>query len=106
MLCALTVRQVKPGAAEQFLEAFRPSQDDMPGGGWKSFNAIRDLNDENRVVTFGFFDGSLEDLEASQEKHNFGERRDRASEFVDEVVVNGVFEVVMDMDADKAAKTA
>ena len=100
MLCALTVRQLKPGAFEEFAEAFRPSDTDRPPAGWKGFNMIRDTADENRVVTFGFFDGTLEELEASQADHNFEERRDAAGEHVEDVLVNGVFDVVVDMRAD------
>lgn len=102
MLCALTVRQLKPGTSEQFLEAFRPPDGDTPPTGWKRFHAIRDVNDENRVVTFGFFDGTLDQLNASQDDHGYEERRDRAGEFVEEVLVNGVFDVLMEMDTDKA----
>ena len=100
MLCALTVRQLKDGAFDQFAEAFRPSDTDQPPSGWKGFNMIRDTADENRVVTFGFFDGTLEELEASQADHNFEERRDAAGEYVEEVLVNGVFDVVVEMRAD------
>jgi hypothetical protein len=101
MLCALTVRQLKPGSAEQFFEAFMPDTDSPPAG-WKRFHAIRDVNDENRVVTFGFFDGTMEELNASQDDHGYEERRDRAGDFVEEVVVNGVFEVVMSLDVNAA----
>jgi hypothetical protein len=58
---------------------------------------LRDLADENRVVTFGFFDGTLEELEQSQVEHGYQERRTAVEDVVDEVVVNGVFEVVRDM---------
>lgn len=101
MLCALTVRKLKPGTADQFLEAFRPPEGDQPMTGWKRFHAIRDLNDENRVVTFGFFDGTIDELNASQDDHGYEERRDRAGEFVESVEVNGVFEVLMELDVEK-----
>jgi hypothetical protein len=99
MLCALTVRQLKPGSFEQFAEAFRPTDTETPPAGWVRFNMIRDLSDENRVVTFGFFDGTLDELERSQAEQRFEERRDAAGEFVEEVLVNGVFDVVVDMTA-------
>jgi heme-degrading monooxygenase HmoA len=97
MLCALTVRQLKPGSFDQFVEAFSPSQDEGPPAGWVRFDLIRDVNDENRVVTFGFFDGTMEQLQGSQDDHGYEERRDAANEFVEDVPVNGVFEVVVDM---------
>jgi heme-degrading monooxygenase HmoA len=100
MLCALTVRQLKAGAFEQFAEAFRPSDTDSPPPGWVRFNLIRDTADENRVVTFGFFDGTLDELERSQGETGYEERRAAAGEFVEDVLVNGVFDVVVDMKAD------
>lgn len=97
MLCALTVRQLKPGSFEQFSEAFRPPDDATPGDRWVRFNMIRDLADENRVVTFGFFDGTIEELESSQVDHDYEARRAAAGEYVEDVLVNGVFEVVSDL---------
>jgi heme-degrading monooxygenase HmoA len=103
MLCALTVRQLKPGTFEQFADAFRPSDTDTPPPGWVRFTMIRDTSDENRVVTFGFFDGSLEQLEGSQDAHGFADRRAAADAFVADVPVNGVFDVVVDLHAEHEA---
>jgi hypothetical protein len=97
MLCALTVRRLKPGSFDRFAEEFGPRESEGPPRGWVRFDMIRDLSDENRVVTFGFFDGTLEELEQSQSEHGFEERRSAVEDLVDEVVVNGVFEVVRDM---------
>jgi hypothetical protein len=97
MLCALTVRQLKPGTFEQFAEGFGPRESEGPPQGWVRFDMLRDLADQNRVVTFGFFDGTLEELEQSQVEHGYQERRSAVDDVVDEVVVNGVFEVVRDM---------
>jgi len=99
MLCALTVRQLKPGTFDQFAEAFRPSDTDDPPAGWVRFNMLRDTAGEDRVVTFGFFDGTLEELEANQAGHGYEERRSAADEFVEAVLVNGVFEVTVDWTA-------
>jgi hypothetical protein len=97
MLCALTVRQLKPGTFEQFAKEFGPQEAEGPPQGWVRFDMLRDLADDNRVVTFGFFDGTLEELEQSQVDHGYQERRSAVDDVVDEVVVNGVFEVVRDM---------
>jgi hypothetical protein len=97
MLCALTVRQLKPGSFERFAEEFGPRESEGPPRGWVRFDMIRDLADENRVVTFGFFDGTLEELEQSQAESAYAERRAAVDDVVDEVVVNGVFEVVREM---------
>jgi hypothetical protein len=58
---------------------------------------IRDLSDENRVVTFGFFDGTLEELERSQSEGGYQDRRAVVDDLVDDVPVNGVFEVVREL---------
>ena len=97
MLCALTVRQLKPGTFERFADEFGPRESEGPPRGWVRFDMLRDLADENRVVTFGFFDGTLEELEQSQVEHGYEERRTAVDDVVDAVVVNGVFEIVRDM---------
>jgi len=97
MLCALTVRQLKPGSFERFAEEFGPRESEGPPRGWVRFNMIRDLNDENRVVTFGFFDGTLAELEQNQSEYGYDDMRAALDELVDQVVVNGVFEVVREM---------
>lgn len=102
MLCALTVRKLKPGTFERFLEGFRPDNDEPPPG-WVAFRALRKLDDENEVVTFGFFDGTLEQLEANQrEGENYRKQVDRVSEYVDSVVTSGVYDVVVDYDREHA----
>ena len=97
MLCALTVRQLKPGTFDRFAEEFGPRESEGPPRGWIRFDMIRDLADENRVVTFGFFDGTLEDLERSQAEAGYEDRRAAVDELVEDVPVNGVFEVVREM---------
>jgi hypothetical protein len=65
------------------------------------FNMLRDTSDENRVVTFGFFAGTRDELERSQEGHGYDDRRGRGAE-----VRRGgrcqwrVFDVVLDMHSD------
>ena len=94
MLCAHTVRRLKPGTAEQFLEDFRPRGENPPAG-WVRFHALRNLADENEVVTFGFFDGTLEELERSQREAGFEDLRATVEPYVDAVVANGVYEVLV-----------
>jgi heme-degrading monooxygenase HmoA len=95
MLCALTVRKLKPGAMEDFKAAFMPPGDMEAPPGWKRFYALRNAADENEIITFGFFDGSLEELRASQQDSaEYDERREASDEFVESVGADGVFEVV------------
>jgi hypothetical protein len=94
MLCALTVRKLKPGAMEDFKQAFVPPEDAEPPKGWKRFYALRGVNDENEIITFGFFDGTLEEMMANKNDNDYDERRAAAEEFVESVGTDGVFEIV------------
>ena len=47
MLCALTVRKLKPGTLEDFKAAFMPPGDMEAPPGWKQFYALRGVSDEN-----------------------------------------------------------
>lgn len=95
MFCALTVRKLKPDAMEDFKRAFIPDEEMQAPPGWKRFYAIRNVADENEIVTFGFFDGTLDELRASQrDSSEYDERRAAADEYVESVGADGVFEVV------------
>jgi len=93
MLCAHTVRRLKPGTFEQFREGFGPPEEAAQQG-WVRFHMLRNVNDENEVVTFGFFDGTLDELNASQGRHNYQSRVDDIAPLVESVVSNGIFEIV------------
>jgi len=93
MLCALTVRKLKPGSVEDFKKAFIPA--DAPPG-WTRFYALRNVDDEDEVITFGFFDGTPEELRASHQEEvgDYEDRRRAADELVKSVGANGVYAVL------------
>lgn len=101
MLCAHTVRKLRPGTFEQFAEAFRPDEGTTPPG-WVRFDMLRGQRDPDQVITFGFFDGTLEQLEASQVEHGYGDRVAAAEPFVEQVLLNGVYEIVVDYKVESA----
>jgi len=101
MLCAHTVRRLKPGTYDQFRDAFMPSAEDAPAG-WVRFHMLRGLANPDEVVTFGFFDGTLEELEGSQDASDFEERRAAIGELVEEVVINGVYDVAVSLEPTKS----
>jgi hypothetical protein len=101
MLCAHTVRKLKPGTFDQFAEAFLPDEDEVPRG-WVRFNMLRGIADENEVVTFGFFDGTLDELQHSQDDSDFDERRAAIEPYVESVIVNGVYDVAVELVVAKA----
>jgi hypothetical protein len=98
MLCALTVRKLKPGAFDEFRERFGPPGGAAPAG-WVRFHMARSLADENEVVTFGFFEGTMEELQASQRDHGYEERRSAVDDLVEAVVANGVYDLVQVVEA-------
>jgi hypothetical protein len=100
MLCAHTVRRLKPGTFDQFAATFVPPEGEAAPSGWVRFHTLRSLADENEVVTFGFFDGTLEELERSQADAGFEELRDSIGLYVESVVSNGVYEIVVSRSAD------
>lgn len=102
MLCAHTVRRLNPDAFEQFTAAFVPDDQDVPAG-WNRFHLLRSLADPNEVVTFGFFDGTLDELERSQHEADFQSRRDAIDPLVDAVIANGVYEIITTLVRDEAA---
>ena len=101
MLCAHTVRRLKPGTFDNFAAAFMPAADNPPAG-WVRFHMLRGLADENEVVTFGFFDGTLEELERSQDQAGFEEHRAAVAPYVDAVIVNGVYDIAVSLVPDGA----
>jgi hypothetical protein len=96
MLCALTVRRLKPGAFDDFLEAWR-TPDPQPAG-WRSYT-VRNVEDENEVISFGLFDGSLEDLRRSQQDFDYESFRAKIDEYVESTGTDGIFEVVVEQSA-------
>ena len=64
--------------------------------GWKRFYALRNIADENELITFGFFDGTLEELRAGQQQDDgeYDERRAASDQFVESVGADGIYEMV------------
>ncbi len=91
MLCALSVRKLKPGAYEGFRRAWEPEE--FPEGFTRAYH-IRSLEDENEVVSFGFYDGTMAGLNAIRDRQKEQERQDRIAEHVESTVVDAMFEVV------------
>ena len=94
MLCALTVRCLKPGTYEDFRAAWEPDP-------WPDFlhhaYLARNQDDENEVAAFGFIDLGVEELEALRDDPEFltteVARMERIAAFEESVVLNAVFEV-------------
>jgi hypothetical protein len=92
MIVALTVRRLKPGTYDAFRKAWEP--DDWPSQ-WEKAYHVRNVNDENEVISFGFFKGTLEELQATRPAGGGEEeRQSRMAEFVDSTGADGLYEVI------------
>lgn len=92
MFCALTVRKLKPGAYEDFRKAW--GAEEGPPEGWTQAYHVRNVEDENEVIAFGFFDGTLDELRASQDEGDYAGYVERMAPFVESVGTDGIYEVV------------
>lgn len=93
MLCGLTVRRLKPDTFEDFKEAFESVE--QPEG-WTRSYTVRSIEDDNEIVSFGFFDGSLEQLRKSQEDFDYAGWRAKIDGLVESTETDGIFEVVIE----------
>lgn len=97
MICALTVRTLKPGTCEQFREAFmahEPLEDAPPD--YVRFNMIRNTENPDRVICFGFFDGTVDELRRTAAEQGYAEQLAAIAPFVESVGADGKYEVVED----------
>jgi hypothetical protein len=96
MVCALTVRTLKSGTFDQFREAFMSMNDPSPPEGWVRFNMVRNHENPDEVICFGFFDGTVEQLRASAQDDGYHEQMERIAGFVESVGADGLYDVVED----------
>jgi hypothetical protein len=98
MICTLTARRLKPGAYEEFRAAWDPSvAGDGALSGWTRIFHYRDLDDPEVVISFGLFDGTAEQLRAAQGRLRRADQVDRIDPHVQEVLLDGSFEVVEEL---------
>ena len=95
MMCALTVRRLKPGSYDEFRRAWEP--DPYPEALTRAYH-LRNQEHPDEVVSFGFLDVTAEELDRLRDDPAFleaeGRRMARMAPFEAEVLVNSVFEVV------------
>jgi hypothetical protein len=104
MICALTVRTLKPGNFEQFREAFMRFEDaENPPAGMVRFNMIRNAQNPDEVVCFGFFDGTVDDLRRVAAEQDYAAQVEAIAPFVESVGADGLYEVVEEYTAPSGA---
>lgn len=98
MQCAISVRRLKPGAYDEFRRAMEPI---LWPEALAHIEVLRNNEDPDQVVTIGYFDTSFEGLESLRDDPRLidaeTKRIARLSEFVDEVLVNGIFDLADDL---------
>jgi hypothetical protein len=95
MLCFLTARRLKPESYDRFRQVWEP--DEWPAGFLRAYH-LRNPQDEDQVISFGLFEGTMDDYHALRADPAAGQVEDRRqrelSEVVDSVLLDGVFEVI------------
>jgi quinol monooxygenase YgiN len=100
MICALTVRRLKPGTFDEFREAFLgPIAERRLPEGFVRFDMVRNTDDPDEVICFGFFAGSAEELRASVEKFGYTAQQESIAPYVESVGADGLYEVVEEYGA-------
>jgi heme-degrading monooxygenase HmoA len=104
VICALTVRRLKPGTFEQFREAFmKPLESSDRPDGLVRFAMVRNIDEADEVICFGLFDGTVEELRAGSEAAGRKEQQEAIGAFVESVGADGVYEVVEDISNQPSA---
>ena len=98
MICTLTARRLEPGAYETFREAWDPTRVNRDAlRQWRRIYHCRDVADPDVVLSFGLFDGSVEELREAQARLGRQSQVDRVEPHVQEVLLDGAFEVVEEL---------
>jgi hypothetical protein len=97
MICTLTARRLRPGAADDFRAAFEEAGRSAPEEimrRWTRVFVCRDVTDENVFLTFGLFDGTVEELRQIQAQAGDENPAGHVAAFVDAVLLDGSYEVL------------
>jgi hypothetical protein len=97
MICTLTARRLKPGGFEDFKAAFEGAVEGIPdevNERWRNVYVCRDVTDEDVALSFGFFDGTLEELREIQSRYESETPSASAEGLVEDVLLDGSYEVV------------
>ncbi len=104
MVCALTVRRLRPGTFDEFREAFMQELDPAePPARWVRFDMVRSTSDPDEVICFGFFDGTVDELRRSADEQGYADQQAAIAPFVTAVGTDGLFEVVEEFSQPGAA---
>jgi hypothetical protein len=100
MICTLTARRVQGGRTDDFATAFKQGVDDIPDDvrkRWTNVYVCRDVTDENVILSFGFFDGTLEELREIQARYDRDAQVATLEPLVASVLLDGSYEVIEEL---------
>jgi hypothetical protein len=100
VICTLTARRLVPGAFEAFRAAWDPLDKGVDPAllrRWTRIYHVRDVADEDVVISFGLFDGTLEELRAAQAEMGRQLQVDAVAPHVREVLLDGSYHVVEEL---------
>lgn len=94
MIVMFTARRLKPGAWEQFRQAWDPGSEPPPGL-QRAYHA-RNIRDEDEIISFGLFDMTKDQYHQWRAEAEDAENKrvDHLSAFVLNEHVSGVYEVI------------
>jgi heme-degrading monooxygenase HmoA len=98
MIVMFSARRLKPGAWEQFRQAWDPGES-RPPGFQRAFHA-RNIRDEDEIISFGLFEMTEDEYHRWREEAEAQEnqRVDHLSAFVENDHVSGVYQVIDTLD--------
>ena len=96
MICALTVRTLQPGTFDDFRQAFMSVLEaDDPPEGWVRFNMVRNVDNPDEVIAFGFFDGTVDELRSTAaQDESRAAQLEAIKPYVAAVGADGLYEIV------------
>ena len=98
VICTLTARRLEPGAYEKFRQAWDPTRANHDAlRQWSRIYHCRDVSDPDVVISFGFFEGSLDELREAQARLGRASQVERVDPLLAAVLLDGSFEVVEEL---------
>ena len=98
MICVLTHRHLKPGSYEQFRRAWEPEE------WWPGFTRgyhLRSLDDPDEVISFAFYDVTVDEFERTRDDPSWiateDRRLQRLAPYQLSMRIGGVYEVAEEM---------
>ncbi|MEK6275715.1 MAG: hypothetical protein AABM30_10295 [Actinomycetota bacterium] len=102
-ICALTVRQLKPGSYDEWRQAWwsDAEADEMPEGG--EIYIVRNLKNPDEIIAFGLFEGSMEQMEEMMDPETEKKRQEDMAPHVESTGADGLYEVIEHIKAGSTA---